>query len=138
MEHVSGLKTPGCPVPPVSQRPSNTTLHGARKELDWIGIKSLVWGEWESPRGKKGGGWDGIMEWGGGRPWSLLISTVPLLQSLLPGSLAAPSAPHPVSDIGQALRRYKYCLGWTRLVHGCLLSRVMPNQHEFSLTRAPP
>ena len=42
MEHISGLKTQSCPVPPVSQSPSNTTLHGARKELDWTGIKNLA------------------------------------------------------------------------------------------------
>ena len=82
--------------------------------LDW-NKKPGFGGEWESPRGKRGGGWDGIMEWGRGRLWSLLIFTVPLLQSLLPGSLAVPSATHPVSDIGQALRRYRYCLGWTCL-----------------------
>ena len=41
----------------------------------------------------------------------------------LSASLAVPSAPHPVSDIGQALRRYKQTL--LRMdPPGCLLSRV--------------
>lgn len=53
MGHVSGLKTPGCPVPPVSQSPSNTNLHGAKKELDWTGIKSLALGvSGRAPEGK--------------------------------------------------------------------------------------
>lgn len=61
VERVSGLKTPGCPVPLVSQSPQIQTCMEKGKELDWTGIVPGFGGEWESPRGKRGGGWDGIM-----------------------------------------------------------------------------
>lgn len=113
------LSCPSCVPEPLKYKPA------WRKEgagLDWN--KSLALGvSGRAPRGKRGGGWDGIMcGLGGDREFTDIYCAPSSVLTVIcqPGSSGTP---HPVSDIGQALRRYKQML--LRMdPPGCLLSRV--------------